>query len=172
MRKIVINLLLLICSFVIQVCVFPQISFLSAFPNLPLIVVAILAFIEGKTAGMFYGLVIGLLMDLFYSGAFGFYTLIFMNLGYFNGFFNSYYYEDYITLPLYLSIFNDLAYNLFIYVFRFLLRNRLNFGYCFFTIILPEVIFTAVTTLVVYRVFLFFSRRIKEQEQRRDSGIV
>ena len=172
MKKTAINLVLLILAFTVQVCVFPQISFLSAYPNLPLILVAILAFIEGKAKGMLYGLVIGLFMDLFYSGPFGFYTLIFINLGYFNGFFNSYYYEDYITLPLYLSIFNDLAYNLYIYVFRFLIRNRLNFGYYFFSIILPEVIFTAVTTLAVYRLFLFLARRLTEQEQRRDSGIV
>ncbi|MEF9938787.1 MAG: rod shape-determining protein MreD [Clostridium sp.] len=172
MRKILINIVLLIFAFTIQICVFPQISFLSASPNLLLILVFIYGFIEGKKAGMFYGLIAGLFMDLFYSGPFGFYTLFFINMGYLNGICTKYYYEDYITLPLVLSIVNDLAYNMYIYIFRFLIRARLNFGYYFINIMIPEIIFTTVTTLVVYRFFLFINRKLKEWEQRRDTTIV
>ena len=162
MRKLLINLVMLILAFTIQICVFPQIAFLSSAPNLLLIVVFVCSFIEGRERGMFYGLVAGLFMDLFYSGPFGFYTL----------FCNKYYYEDYITLPLLLSLASDLIYNLYIYVFRFLIRNRLNFGHYLVSIIIPEIIFTTVTTLVVYRFFLFINRKLKEWEQRRDSNIV
>lgn len=172
MRKIAINLLLLILAFTAQICVFPQIAFLSAAPNLLLILVFIFGFIEGKEAGMFYGLVAGLFMDLFYSGPFGFYTLFFINIGYLNGICTKYYYEDYITLPLVLSIANDLVYNLYIYIFRFLIRARLDFGFYLFKNIIPEIIFTTVTTLVIYRFLLFVNRKLKEWEQRRDSTIV
>lgn len=162
----------MILAFTAQICVFPQIAFLSAAPNLLLILVFIFGFIEGKEAGMFYGLVAGLFMDLFYSGPFGFYTLFFINIGYLNGICTKYYYEDYITLPLVLSIANDLAYNLYIYIFRFLIRARLDFGFYFFRNIIPEIIFTTVTTLVIYRFLLFINRKLKEWEQRRDSTIV
>ena len=104
MRKLLINLVMLILAFTIQICVFPQIAFLSSAPNLLLIVVFVCSFIEGRERGMFYGLVAGLFMDLFYSGPFGFYTLFFINLGYVSGICNKYYYEDYITLPLLLSL--------------------------------------------------------------------
>ena len=172
MRKILINIVMLILAFTIQICVFPQLSFLSSAPNLLLILVFICGFIEGKERGMLYGLIAGLFMDLFYSGPFGFYTLFFVNLGYVSGIFTRYYYEDYITLPLVLSLASDLIYNLYIYVFRFLIRNRLNFGHYFINIILPEIIFTTVTTLFVYRFFLFINRKLKEWEQRRDSKLV
>lgn len=172
MRKLLINLVMLILAFTIQICVFPQIAFLSSAPNLLLIVVFVCSFIEERERGMFYGLVAGLFMDLFYSGPFGFYTLFFINLGYVSGICNKYYYEDYITLPLLLSLASDLIYNLYIYVFRFLIRNRLNFGHYLVSIIIPEIIFTTVTTLVVYRFFLFINRKLKEWEQRRDSNIV
>ena len=172
MRKLLINLVMLILAFTIQICVFPQIAFLSSAPNLLLIVVFVCSFIEGRERGMLYGLVAGLFMDLFYSGPFGFYTLFFINLGYVSGICNKYYYEDYITLPLLLSLASDLIYNLYIYVFRFLIRNRLNFGHYLVSIIIPEIIFTTVTTLVVYRFFLFINRKLKEWEQRRDSNIV
>ena len=62
---------------------------------------------------MFYGFLSGLLLDLFYSGPFGFYTLIYVYIGYFNGILTKYYYEDYITLPLILSVLNGLWYSLY-----------------------------------------------------------
>ena len=168
MRKILINIGLMVLAFTIQICVFPQIAFLSAAPNLLLTLTFICAFIEGKELGMLYGFIAGLLMDLFYSGPFGFYTLFFVNMGYVNGICTKYYYEDYITLPLILSLVNELAYNCYIYVFSFLIRNRLDFLYYFGEIILPETIFTVVATLLIYRFFLFTNRRLEELEKRRD----
>ena len=172
MRKVLINIILLILAFTIQICVFPQIAFLSSAPNLLLISVFICGFIEGKEAGMFYGLIAGLFMDLFYSGPFGFYTLFYINMGYLNGICTKYYYEDYITLPLVLSALNEVFYNFYLYVFGFLVRGRLHFGYYFINIILPETIFTVVTTLILYRLFLYISRRLEEMEKRRDTTIV
>ena len=48
MRKLLINLVMLILAFTIQICVFPQIAFLSSAPNLLLIVVFVCSFIEGR----------------------------------------------------------------------------------------------------------------------------
>lgn len=168
MKRIIINLLLLILAFTIQNCVIPLIPFLSAAPNLMLILTFSFGFIYGKEAGMYYGLFAGILLDLFYSGPFGFYTLLFINIGYFNGICTKYYYEDYINLPLVLSLVNELIYNGYIYVFRFLIRNRLDIFYYVREIIIPETIFTVVTTLIIYRFFLSANRRLEEIENRRD----
>lgn len=168
MKRIVCNILLMVLAFTIQNCVFPLLPFLSATPNLLLILTFSFGFIHGKEAGMWYGLLAGILLDLFYSGPFGFYTLLYVNVGYFNGIFTKYYYEDYITLPLILSLINEVVYNLYVYIFRFLIRNRLDFFYYAREIIIPEVIFTIVTTLLIYRFFLFTSRRLEEMENRRD----
>jgi rod shape-determining protein MreD len=91
---------LMILAFTVQNCVFPLIPFLTATPNLLLILTFSFGFIYGKKAGLLYGLFAGILLDLFYSGPFGFYTLLFINIGYFNGICTQYYYEDYINLPL------------------------------------------------------------------------
>lgn len=168
MKRIMINVLLMILAFTIQNCVFPLIPFLSASPNLLLILTFSFGFIYGKEAGMYYGLFAGILLDLFYSGPFGFYTLLFVNIGYFNGICTKYYYEDYITLPLILSLINEMVYNGYIYVLRFLIRNRLDFLYYAKEIVIPETIFTVVTTLLIYRFFLFTNRRLEEMENRRD----
>ena len=129
MKRIIINIILMVLAFTIQNCIFPLIPFLAATPNLLLILTFSFGFIYGKQAGMYYGLLAGILLDLFYSGPFGFYTLLFVNIGYFNGICTKYYYEDYITLPLVLSLVNELFYNFYIYVLRFLIRNRLDFFY-------------------------------------------
>lgn len=170
-RNILINLILVILAFTVQTCVFPLLPFLSSYPNLMLILIFSFGFIRGKQSGMLYGLVAGLLMDLSSGRPFGFYTLFFIWMGYANGIFTRYYYEDYITLPLALCVLNELAYNLYLFLFSFLIRGKLNFGYYLINIILPETIFTVVTTLAVYRVFLFISRKLEELSQRRDKRI-
>lgn len=172
MKRALINLALMIAAFTIQNCIFPLLPFLSAAPNLLLILTFSFGFMDGKRSGMVYGLVAGLLLDLFYSGPFGFYTLFYVYVGYMNGICTKYYYEDYITLPLILCVVNELAYNMYIYIFRFLIRGRLNFLYYFRELIIPETIFTVVTTLLVYRLLLYISRKLNEMEKRRDTNIV
>ncbi|MEG0370030.1 MAG: rod shape-determining protein MreD, partial [Hungatella sp.] len=103
---------------------------------------------------------------------FGFYTLFYIYVGYLNGICTQYYYEDYITLPLILSLINELAYNLYVYVFRFLIRGRLDFPYYLKELMIPETIFTVVVTLFVYRLLLYINRRLSELEKRRDKKIV
>ncbi len=168
MKRIILNVLLMLLAFTIQNGIFPLLPFLAASPNLLLILTFSFGFIYGKEAGMWYGLLAGILLDLFYSGPFGFYTLLYIYIGYTNGICTRYYYEDYITLPLILSLINELAYNCYIYVFSFLIRNRLDFLYYFWEIILPETSFTVVATLLLYRSFLFTNRRLEELEKRRD----
>ena len=91
-KQILLNILLILLAFTVQNCVFPLLPFLAATPNLLLILTFSFGFIHGRNAGMFYGILSGLLLDLFYSGPFGFYTLIYVYIGYFNGIFTRYYY--------------------------------------------------------------------------------
>ena len=168
MKRIGLNILLMLLAFTIQNGIFPLLPFLAATPNLLLILTFSFGFIYGKEAGLWYGFLAGVLLDLFYSGPFGFYTLLYIYIGYTNGICTKYYYEDYIILPLILSLVNELAYNGYIYVFSFLIRNRLDIAYYFWEIILPETIFTVVATLLLYRSVLFTNRRMEEMEKRRD----
>ena len=149
MKRIIASFLLVILAFIVQTCIFPLLPFLAVYPNLMVILVFSFGFIRGSAWGMGYGLIVGLLMDLSSGGPLGFHTLVFIWMGYVNGICTKYYYEDYITLPLVLSALNEVFYNFYLYVFGFLVRGRLNFGYYFINIILPETIFTVVTTLIL-----------------------
>ena len=67
-KQILMNVLFILLAFTIQNCVFPLLPFLAATPNLLLILTFSFGFIHGREAGMIYGILSGLLLDLFYSG--------------------------------------------------------------------------------------------------------
>ena len=81
MKRIVLNILLMLLAFTIQNGIFPLLPFLAATPNLLLILTFSFGFIYGKEAGLLYGLLAGILLDLFYSGPFGYYTLLYIHIG-------------------------------------------------------------------------------------------
>ncbi len=150
----------ILLAFLIQTSVFPLIPFLAASPNLLLILTFSFGFMHGSLPGMLYGLGAGLLMDMFYSGPFGFYSLIFIFIGYVNGFFSRFYYEEYLTLPMVICVFSELSYHLYIYVFRFLIRAKLDIPYYFLHIVFPSIVFSMLVTLVLYRSFFSAARKM------------
>lgn len=162
-----IDALLILLCFCIQTSVFPLIPLFASVPNLLLILTFSFGFIYGSNTGMLCGLFAGLLMDLFYTGAFGFYSLAFLLIGYVNGIFTRYYYDEFITLPLLLCAVNELAYNFYIYIGRFLLRGRLELSYYFWNIILPELVFSMIVTLFAYRLLLLANKRLDRMQNRR-----
>ena len=84
-KQIFLNLCLVVLAFAVQTGVFPLMPFLAVYPNLMVILTFSLGFIRGSRSGMAYGLVAGLLLDLSSGGPLGFYTLIYIWLGYLNG---------------------------------------------------------------------------------------
>ena len=166
MKKIIINVSLIFIAFAVQNCVFPFIPFLSASPNFMVILVFSFGFIYGSWEGMLYGVLAGVLMDLFYSGSFGFFTLIFMWIGFINGLLSRFFYEDYIVLPLAMCAVNEFVYNICLYVLRFLIRGKTDILFYTGAIIIPEIIITLIVTLFLYRFLLNYSKRIKEIDKK------
>lgn len=170
-RRALINGGLLLLAFCVQTGVFPLIPMLASVPNLLLILTFSFGFMYGSSTGMLCGLFAGLLMDLHYPGAFGFYSLIFVYIGYFNGIFTRYYYDDFITLPLILCVLNELAYHFYIYLTRFLIRARFDFGYYFWHIIFPEIIFSLIVTLLIYRGLLKANQILDKMQDKRGQNV-
>lgn len=172
MKRTIVDFLCLIIAFAIQHCIFPFIPFLSAAPNLVLILVFSYAFIYGSKDGMFYGLVAGIFLDLFYSYSFGFFTLAFIWIGYVNGLLNAYYYEEYIIFPITLCVFNEVFYNIYIYFFRFFVRGKTDILFYIKDIILPEMIITLLMTLLIYRLFLIYNRKLEVLDEKRSINVI
>ena len=143
MKTIITNVALIIIAYVVQFCLFPFIPFLSTSPNLMLLLVFSYGFIYGSKKGMLYGMFAGLLLDLFYSGPMGIYTLVYMWLV------------------------NELIYNLYIYITRYLIRGKTNLLYYLMHIVAPEIIFTLLTTLLFYRLYLIYNKKIDNLDKKR-----
>lgn len=158
--KFLAYLALLALAFLIQTSIFPLLPFLGATPNLLLILTFSVSFIHGSEKGMFFGLLTGLLLDMFYSGPFGFYSLIYVIIAYINGRFHHVYYEEYITVPLVLCTLSSLLYHSYIYIFRFLIRAKYDVLYYLWHIVLPSVIFSLLVTLLVYKFFFSFMKKL------------
>ena len=170
-RKIVVFILIIVC-FLLQCTVFKQLSFANVVPNLLIVVTSSFGFMRGKKEGMYVGLVSGMLIDLFFCEIYGFYTLLYMYIGFVNGFFKNMFYDDDIKLPMVLITGSDFVYGCIIYVFSFLLRGRFDAWYYFKTVIFPEVIYTVIVTLVFYRIIRAINRKLEDSEKRSAAKFV
>ncbi len=165
LRKMVVGFAI-IFFYLLQCTLFNKLALASVSPNLMIILVFAAGFLRGKREGMYVGFFSGLILDLFYGKVIGFYALLYMYIGYLNGSFNNRFYHEDVTLPMGLVFGSDFVFNFFFYVFSFLLRNRLDFGYYLLHIVFPEMIYTVVITLLIYRPILWINNKIEKVEKR------
>lgn len=159
-RKIVITLIILI-SFLLQSTIFQTLSIGSISPNLMIIVVSSFGFMGGKKEGMAVGFFCGLLEDIFFGRLLGMHAMIYMYIGYANGYFNHIFYGDDIKLPISLISASELVYGLSTYLIMFLMRSRFAFSYYLTRIILPELFYTLMMTLVFYRLIFLINCKLE-----------
>ena len=152
--------------------IFQNIKLINITPNLLIIVTASFGFMRGKKEGMFVGFFCGLLVDIFFSDLVGFYALIYMLLGYCNGFFKRIFYDEDIKLPLILIAASDFIYCNIVCVFMFVMRSKFQYFTYLKQIILPELIYTIVVTIVLYQIILKINQKLEEDEKRSASKFV
>lgn len=172
MKKTVITGFLIWLCFLLQSTVFRALEFGGIAPNLLIVLTASLGFMQGEKTGLLTGFFCGLLCDIFSGNVIGFYSLTYMYIGYLNGKFSRMFYPEDIKLPLALILISDFSYGMICYVLMFLLRGRLEFSYYFLNVMLPEVVYTAVVTMVLYPSILWIYVRLQNQEKRSASKFV
>lgn len=164
-RKIMVFIVIAVC-FLLQSTVFEALSFASISPNLLIIVTAAFGFMRGKKEGLWIGFFCGLLLDIFYGSFLGFYALIYMYIGYFNGKFRKLFYPEDIKLPLLLIAGSDMVSNFVIYFLRFFFRGKFQIGYYLFHIILPELVYTMLVSIFLYIIILKINQQLEIKEKR------
>lgn len=165
MRRFFIQLLIVLICFLLQTAFFRYLDLADIVPNLLLIPTMSFGMMRGRKEGMLVGFFSGLLLDIFYGAIIGPYALLYMYLGYINGFFHRVYYMEDILLPMLMVGANDLVYNIIVYLVAYLLRNRLDFGFYFLHVIVPEIIYTMIMTLILYKPLVKINRWLKKKEE-------
>lgn len=166
MKRGIVSAILILLCFLLQCTVFRAVDFGGIVPNLLVILTASFGFMQGERNGLVIGFFCGLLSDIFFGEVLGFYALILMYIGYLNGKFSRVFYPEDIKLPAALIIASDFCYGFVSYVLTFLLRGRLAFGYYFMNIILPEIVYTAVVTILLYPLILTINKWLEQGERR------
>ena len=144
MKRFIVSALLILFCFLLQCTVFHALAFGGIVPNLLIVLTAS--------------------FDIFFGNSIGFYSLLYMYIGYMNGKFSAIFYPEDIKLPIILILGSDCFYGLISYVILFLLRSRFDFGYYFAHIILPEIVYTIVVTIFLYPLILGINTALERGE--------
>ena len=159
-------LFLILVSYLIQSTMIRILPMGGVAPNFLIILTSSFGFMRGKKEGMFIGFISGLIMDVLFGRIIGFYALVYMVIGYANGFFARIFFPEDVKLPMVLITSSELVYCFLIYVFMFLIQGKLRFGYYFMHIILPEIVYTLFVTIIVYKIVLRINEWLEDLERR------
>ncbi len=151
MKRYISLFLTVIICFLLQTAVFQNFKLANVVPNFMVIVIASSGFMYGRKFGMYTGILSGVLMDFMYGDIIGVHILIYVLVGYMNGKGNKLYFKDDLSIPMLSLAVSDLIYNVLYYAFSFLLRGRLNIFSYLRNLILPEIIYTVVMGLIIYK---------------------
>ncbi len=171
-RRILITAAIIVACFLLQSTVFQALSIGSISPNLLIVVTACFGFMRGYREGLFVGFFCGLLIDLLFGSVIGVYALLYMFIGFANGYFRTNFFPEDIRLPIILISASDFFCSLVIYFVLFLTRGRFSFGYYLGHTILPELVYTMVVAIVLYYVLLKINQKLEEIEKRSETKFV
>ena len=170
MKRTVGQGVIVILAFILQNTICTALSLNGVKPNLLLIIAVFFGFAKGTNNGMVTGLFSGLLCDIFFGPYIGVYSFLFMLLGGIGGIMAKSFYQDDVIFPYVTIAIADGLFGFVYYVFMFLIRGRYDIGTYVASIILPEVLYTLIASLILLPILHRYNRfldklvLIKEKE--------
>ena len=101
------------------------------------------------------------------SSLFGFSSLVFIYIGYLAGIFYRRYEGTEIIFPLIIVSAGDLIYEFLSYIGNFLLHNRLNIVFFLTRFIIPEMIYTMLAFVILYKPLVWLNSHLNVRDKRR-----
>lgn len=154
-RALFIVIQIIIC-FLLQTSVFSYIPFSSVVPNCLLVLVVSVAYTKGQNKAILLGFVSGFLLDLMASGTIGICSIIYMFIAYLAGFTNKIYDRHDYIIPGALILIGEFLYSFLYYCTGFMLMGKLNLGGYMINTIIPRVIYTLLSAIIVFPMYLLF----------------
>lgn len=170
MRRIITIFFLIIISFLLQSTILSIYSINGMAPNLMLVLTMSFGIMRGRREGMLTGLFCGFLYDVFYGSLLGPYMLLFLVIGYLNGSFHKDFLMEDIMLPVFIIIADDFIFCFVQYVFYFLLRNRTNLLFYIVNVFLPQILFTVIATIIIYRLYVVINKALKKKVKENETA--
>ena len=166
MRKFWINISLILIALVIY---FLQENFFSWFtiagvmPNLFIIFVLFIGLFSGRNKGIIYGIIIGLILDIAVGNKMGVYMVTLAAVGLAAGIFAKNFSKDSrITIMLMVAGFT-VAFEIIVYFLNYFMLNTNLEIFTFLTILIIEVIYNVLLTIIIYPLFKKFGYYIEHE---------
>jgi rod shape-determining protein MreD len=162
-RPFFIKLGFLLAAFLAQITLVPHFKIGQAQPDLVLIVVVTLAFLDGALAGTVSGFAGGLLLDLLPKPYMGLSALSKLVVGYLSGLFERTVVMENVFFPVLALLIASLSDRLFYSAFIFLfLGEKVRLFSIFWQMIVPSALYSAaVAPLIYFPIFRLFSPKGK-----------
>jgi len=165
--RIFITSVLVFLNFILQSTVFVHFEIFSIRPNTALIIIVCLSILRSDSEGAAIGFFSGLLHDIAFGKALGFYALLCMIIGFICGKpFKDFYRENYL-LPLFLVVGASFFYEFAVYIFAFLFQGHVDVFYYFRRIIVPAVCYNAFLTFPIFRLIYSINSFLESRENPR-----
>ena len=168
-RRIVIIALMIFACFLLQTSIFSHIRIAGVVPNLLIIVTSSFGFMKGRRFGGIVGFCCGIILDLFNGALFGFYALVFLIIGYLNGMLRKLFYGDDLKLPLLFVAMSDLLYGFVVYLAMFFIRSKVDIGFYFMNIMMPEMVYTVCAMIPLYFLLEYAMRKMDQVDTKRSA---
>lgn len=163
--RIFITGIILAANLVLQSTLFQHIQIRGIMPNTAIIIIVSFALLRGSLEGAIVGFCSGLLQDIFFGLSLGYFALLGMLTGYFCGKGHQDFYRENYLLPFIMCTLADFLYELIIYLTSFLFRGQLNMLHFLKTILLPEMVYTTVCSIVIYRILFSINDYLELKEK-------
>jgi len=164
------RLMIIIIIAVLQTTFFQFINISNVSPNLFIITIVSISVLQGRKEGMIYAVAFGLIQDILFGALVGYFVLIYLLAAGISGYLYRNFYAESVVIPLTAIGISSFAYNLIIYFTTYLLRGRIDVVYYLFVIILPELTYTVVVAVGLYRIFIMYSHYMDEYEKDKRKG--
>lgn len=159
--------LTVIINLILQTTVIQALSINQVTFNLFIITICSFALLRGQRDGMLIGFALGFLQDLFFGQVLGLYALLYMVVGLCVGYFARIFYKESVIIPVSAIIVSDFLLNFMIFFLTLLFRGKTSLAYYMANIILPEVTYTALVSLLVYRIYLYTNNVLERYDKWR-----
>ena len=163
--RILITTLIVFVNFILQTTLCPLLAVRGIFPDTALIIVTSYALLRGSKEGAIVGGFSGLLMDIFFSKMIGFYTLLYLAIGLLFGRSQKNFYRENYILPVIFCAVSTVLFQAVLYITGFLFRGEGNLLHFLFSILGPDLVYTGVVTILVYRILFGINEGLELKEK-------
>lgn len=159
--------LLITISYILQTSLLKFLPIFDNGGNLILVFVVCFSFINDTKLAIFTGLFAGIIVDINAGIYMGVYEFIFMYIAYFSSKLGRIFLSNNLNILIIVTGTWELLYNIIVYIFTFLIRQRYYFVDYVVYIMIPDILLTIILVLFAYKPIILFSQKLQNHYKDR-----